>query len=239
MKTKALSVFSVILCFFILTVLSNFLCIKCVNADSIEYKVILEKSAIVEVPNSSLKEENIVCYLDYNNIVILESEEEVLDQNAGSNLKYYKVVYNNKQGYILTGSVTSVSNKNLETKLQTNGKTNTESYVYIFVNNKYEKLKIAGSEVVIKENTDIKLLEEYNSKNEYTKVSFKQNDDIISGYILTSNINVGGFNYVLVIVIFVLVIVFSTVIPIIIKNVKKKKNQPIDKISTSPHKTSK
>ena len=199
------------------------------------FYVITDKATLISKANSEIFD--IICELNYNEQVVVLSEK-IKDPN--SSLEFYQVRYKEQVGYILS---TSISNKSSDFKYAfvPNAKLSKNSVVYTLLNQNFEELVVSGKKIELEKNCDIKVINKYQKNKTYTQISFQNNGEILSGYVLTDNIKVSGFNYYWLIAIFVVVIVLSTIVPIIIKNKKKRKkdNQLIDKISTSPHKTSK
>ena len=80
-----------------------------------------------------------------------------------------------------------------------------------------------GNNIILQKDAGIKLLNGYDKKLEYTQIAFEYENEILTGYVKTENIKINGFNYFLLIAIFLIVIIFSTIIPIVVKNWKRKK----------------
>ena len=217
------------ICLFIICLLCVAFSFACntnniVFAEENLYKICISDCAILLQPNTSL-DNNILEIKKYGEEIKIDNTTEVVDENINSSLKFYKVLddYNNVKGYVLTSSVISYNENSLKVKLQTNAKLKTKSEVFLLVDNEYKNLQIEEENLVLNENTEIRILEKYNNNNLYTEISFDYNNQILTGYVLTQNIQVKGFNYYFLIAIFLLIIVGSTVIPIIIKNLNKKK----------------
>ena len=205
-----------------------------VQAESLSFEVCVDYAVIVSEPNS----ENYVKVkdLNYGDEVKLISEAKINDEKTNSHLTFYKVLIDNENvGYILTNVV--CKKDSFSVKFSPNAKLSEISEVYVKNENNFDNMKIESEIVKLEQNSNIKILEKFDKNSTYTHISFEFNNEILTGYVLTKNILVSGFNYWVLIIIFVLFIIFSTIIPIIIKNWKKRKNSQI--ISTSPHKTSK
>ena len=211
--------------------------INCVYAENCEYKVITDFAYIVSQPNSSNFEK--LAEVSKGEILTIIDETIYNDQTETS-LTYFKVSYNETEGYILANTVRK-NDENFKINFKPNAIVNKESEVYIKTEDNYQNFVYNGEKIILESNTEIKLLSVYDKNKTYQEISFLKDNEILTGYVLTENISVSGFRYYVLIIIFVLIIVFSTVIPIVVKNWKKKRksNQTIDKISTSPHKTSK
>ena len=185
-------------------------------AENTEYKVCVNQTSIFSAPDVTSE---IVETLFFNDIITI-SDEVVNDVN--SNIKYFKVIKNDEIfGYVISTTVSK--NDRILYKLQTNSKINKDSDVYILNDSNYEPLKINDLEIVLKSETEVRLLEKYNPQKEYLQIAFSYKDEILTGYVKTENISVSGFNYYFLIAIFLIVIIGSTVIPIVYKNWKKHK----------------
>ena len=211
--------------------------INCVCAENYNYKVITDFAYIVSQPNSSNFEK--LAEVSKGEILTI-IDETIYNDQTETNLTYFKVSYNETEGYILTNTVRK-NDENFKINFKPNAIVNKESEVYIKTEDNYQNFVYNGEKIILESNTEIKLLSAYDKNKTYQEISFLKDNEILTGYVLTENISVSGFRYYVLIIIFVLIIVFSTVIPIVVKNWKKKRksNQTIDKISTSPHKTSK
>lgn len=220
-KQKSLILIIFLLVVSIIGIISsnNFVC----SAESQTYRVCVSDCNIFIEPNSAL-DNNILEVREYGSIIKI-SEVVRNDLNEGSNLKFYPVLDDDDYviGYVLCSSVVSDTEQELYVKLQPNAKLNSDSEIYNFVDGEYQKLKISGEEVILTKNTSIKMLEKYDKNKTYTQISFCFENEIITGYVLTKNIQVSGFNYYFLIAIFLIVIIASTVIPIVVKNWKKNK----------------
>lgn len=198
---------------------NNFIC----SAESETYRVCVTDCNVFKEPNSAL-ENNILEVREYGSTIKI-SAMEINDLNEGSNLKFYPVLDNDDFviGYVLCSSVVSDTEQELYVKLQPNAKLNADSEIYNLVDGEYQKLKINGQEITLSKDTKIKLLEKYDKNKTYSQISFSYENEIRTGYVLTKNIQVSGFNYYFLIAIFLIVIIASTVIPIVVKNWKKNK----------------
>ncbi len=198
---------------------NNFVC----SAESKIYRVCVTDCNVFKEPNSVL-ENNILEVLKYGSKIKIGTTL-IDDLNEGSNLKFYPVLDNDDfvVGYVLCSSVISDSEQELYVKFQPNAKLNADSEIYNLVDGEYQKLKINGQEITLSKDTNIKLLEKYDKNKTYSQISFSYENEIRIGYVLTKNIQVSGFNYYFLIAIFLIVIIASTVIPIVVKNWKKNK----------------
>lgn len=198
---------------------NNFIC----SAESETYRVCVTDCNVFKEPNSAL-ENNILEVREYGSTIKI-SAMEINDLNEGSNLKFYPVLDNDDFviGYVLCSSVVSDTEQELYVKLQPNAKLNADSEIYNFIDGEYQQLKINGQEITLSKDTKIKLLEKYDKNKTYSQISFYYENEIRTGYVLTKNIQVSGFNYYFLIAIFLIVIIASTVIPIVVKNWKKNK----------------
>lgn len=178
---------------------------------------------VFTTPNSAL-DNNVLEVLKYGSKIKIGTTL-IDDLNEGSNLKFYPVLDNDDfvVGYVLCSSVISDSEQELYVKFQPNAKLNADTEIYNFVDGEYQKLKINGQEIILNKDTNIKLLEKYDKNKTYSQISFSYENEIRTGYVLTKNIQVSGFNYYFLIAIFLIVIIASTVITIVVKNWKKNK----------------
>lgn len=198
---------------------NNFVC----SAESETYRVCVTDCNVLKEPNSAL-DNNVLEVLKYGSKIKIETTL-IDDLNEGSILKFYPVLDNDDfvVGYVLCSSVISDSEQELYVKFQPNAKLNADSEIYNLVDGEYQKLKINGQGITLSKDTNIKLLEKYDKNKTYSQISFSYENEIRIGYVLTKNIQVSGFNYYFLIAIFLIVIIASTVIPIVVKNWKKNK----------------
>lgn len=217
-KISAVAVFLAIAIF-----ISNLFAIPTCFAENESYRICTDSCSIFVQPNSSLDETNILETKVYGDIIDIDPTE-ILDLTAGSNLKYYPVLEGtNIVGYVLSSTVVKSDNVELKVNFQSNAKLNAICFVYDIFGNSYNHMTYNGENIQLDKDTPIKLLNGYDKNSEYTQVSFEFDNKIITGYVKTANVKIGGFNYYFLIAIFLLFIIFSTVIPIVVKNWKKKK----------------
>ena len=217
-KISVISIFLVIALLF-----GNLFVIQSCSAEGESYRVCTDVCSIFIEPNSSLDETNILETKVYGDIIDIDPTE-ILDLTAGSNLKYYAVLEGtNIVGYVLSTTVVKAGNSELKVNFQSNARLNSISDVYELFGNSYNLMEYKNSTLKLEKNTEIKILNGYDKHTEYTQISFEYDNQILTGYVRTENIKISGFNYYFLIAIFLLVIIFSTVIPIVVKNWKKKK----------------
>ena len=72
--------------------------------------------------------------------------------------------------------------------------------VYQLVNNEF-----VATQKTLAKDTKLRVLDGYDSKKEYTFVSFLENDDIVSYYLKTSDVDAHGINYSLIVAIMTLI----------------------------------
>lgn len=190
-------------------------------AESKIYKICVSDCAILIEPNSSL-ENNVLEVKSYGQKIKID-DVEIEDLDINSSLKFYAVLDDEEAviGYVLASSVINENEKELNVKLQTNAKLNADSEIFALSGSEYVKLKINNVDISLQKDSEIRLLEKYDKNKTYSQISFYYNNEIYTGYVLTSNIQVSGFNYYFLIAIFLIVIIASTVIPIVVKNWKK------------------
>lgn len=183
------------------------------SAEGEEFIVCINQTTVFAEPN--LESEKLET-INYKTKVVVGN----LVDGQNTNLKFYEIIREDSVfGYVIS---TTISNENqVEYNLQTNATLKAESEV--FANLEEEKLLVCGEEIHLEQGTKIKLLQKYNSSEKYSKIAFLNEDEILTGYVLTENISVSGFNYYFLIAIFLIVIISSTVIPIVYKNWKKQK----------------
>lgn len=183
------------------------------SAEGEEFIVCINQTTVFAEPN--LESEKLET-INYKTKVVVGN----LVDGQNTNLKFYEIIREDSVlGYVIS---TTISNENqVEYNLQTNATLKAESEV--FANLEEEKLLVCGEEIHLEQGTKIKLLQKYNSSEKYSKIAFLNEDEILTGYVLTENISVSGFNYYFLIAIFLIVIIGSTVIPIVYKNWKKQK----------------
>lgn len=192
-------------------------------ADGESYRVCVDSCSIFIEPNSSLGNENISQIKVYGEIININTTE-IPDKSLASALKYFEVVENgNVVGYVLSTVVVKNTSEELKVNFQSNATLNSPSQVYELIGESYNLMKYKENAILLEKGTNIKILNGYKKDLEYTQISFEYDNQILTGYVRTENVKISGFNYYLLIAIFLLLIIFSTVIPIIVKNWKKKR----------------
>lgn len=138
---------------------------------------------------------------------------------------FYKIEYNSTIGYILTAYAMDFSISSPIINLDTNASLIRDSYVYEY-NNEQHKYEIV-EDIKLKANTRIKILSGYNLNKEYCKVSFQVDEEILTFYILTTNILTDGINSRTIIAI-TLIVVCITIFLILYSFFRGKKKQNIE-----------
>ncbi|MBO4413024.1 MAG: hypothetical protein J5779_03315 [Clostridia bacterium] len=185
-----------------------------VDAETEEFRVCINQTTVFAEPN--LQSEKLETLVYGTKVVAGE-----LVNGESTNLKFYEIIKDEEvYGYVIS---TTISNENeIKYNLQPNANLNKDSQV--FAGTDEEKLIISGEEISLEAGTKIKLLEKFNTSEKYSKIAFEKDGEILTGFVLTENVHVYGFNYYFLIAIFLIVIIASTVIPIVYKNWKKHKN---------------
>ena len=148
--------------------------------------------------------------------VEIESGEPKIYTDGTNN--FYKVTHVANTGYALTEFLVK-STETIETLPNFNAKTNAECIVYNKDGDSYSETSLT-----LERNQKLFLYEGYNSKLEYTAVSFVYDNEVVYGYIKTECIAPNGINPIILtcicLIVAILGIVFSW---IFVKGRKKKK----------------
>lgn len=158
---------------------------------------------------------------------VLKVEETVFEFKNINNqtLKFLKVKTSDEIiGYVLASCV-AVEEKSLEVKLDANAKIAVEK-AYVFSSNEKgneNKLIINGEEVFLKQGEEIKIVDGYDKGKEFCEVMFEFNNEIKTGFVKTSDVKVKGFNGTIILIIFIFILLASTIWAIYSATRKKRK----------------
>ena len=131
----------------------------------------------------------------------------------------------NDFGFVLIAHTMNSKDNSPIKKLDFNAKVkNDNSQIYT----KNSLGEFSPDEFVLNKNTQVRILDGYDKKKEYTYISFyNENNDIVSNYIKTSDLSVSGVNYSLIIGILSLISCVSVIL--IVFGIKGKKKNKIKK----------
>lgn len=144
---------------------------------------------------------------------------EVLDTITNQNYTFYKVEFNYSQGYIYANhSTTNVSPKRF---LDYNGyvKSN-EAELFTLIENSYNIINTK-----LKKDHQIRILDGYDTKKEFTLISYEYNENIYTHYIKTADIHANGINKSVIIALSLIVSCVSILLVLFGSNLKKKKKK--------------
>lgn len=155
-----------------------------------------------EITNIKVVAENVKIYdsenIESNVIKVAEFGEEFSVTSESE--KFYYISFNEQNGYILKAYCQNSNSMPIKKYLDTNAVITKNSNVYFYVENEYQMQNI-----VLSENTRIKLLSGADNNQEFSKVTFNYEDKTLTGYIQTDNINADGIPTKTIIAIFLIV----------------------------------
>lgn len=192
-----------------------------VSAEANQVKVISNSCSIFK--EISTKSEKLIT-ISFGEILDLITSEKIID----GELSYYHVRKNGKtpiEGYVLTNCVVTSEFSHIEKKLDPNSKIlNPNTKVYISAQEGEDnRVSVDGSLVELEQYEEVKIIDGYNKKKEFTKIMFEQNGVIYTGFVKTSNLVVDGFNATIILIVFVFLLVASIVLSIVLTTRKKRK----------------
>ncbi len=209
-------IFTILFCFFALLIFIP--TISSVDAETSKVKVSVSSCAVLDSPNETA---NVLLTATFGD------EFEVVGTATTGELMFFQVKIPNSEtnGWILKNAVSDANSSSLEKTLDPNAKTLNEN-VKVFSTKQLEngsEIIISGQPVLLKQFQEVKIVEEYNKNNDSTKIMFEFENQILTGYIKTSDLVVEGFNGTIILVVFIFILVISIVVSIITTTRKKRK----------------
>lgn len=174
--------------------------------------VVVANSAIV-YQNANFSSQKIKT-LQQKTEIKLELENSSPKKYQNDDFVFFKIV---DDGFILSSLVAKKTDTINATPVF-NGKTNTECFVFSMQNEKLE-----GTNIILFKNQEIFMYEGYNSKSEYTAISFVYDNEVMYGYIKTENIAPNGINPVIISVFSLVVAILGVILSWIFIKGKKTK----------------
>lgn len=192
--------------------------ISCVDAETSQVKVSVSSCAILDSPNETA---NVILTATFGD------EFEVVGTAVTGELMFFQVKIPNSEtnGWILKNAVSDANSSSLEKTLDPNAKILNEN-VKVFSTEKLEngsEIIISGQPILLKQFQEVKVVGEYNKNNDSTKIMFEFDNQILTGYVKTSDLVVEGFNGTIILIVFIFILVASIVISIITTTRKKRK----------------
>lgn len=189
-------------------------------------KVVLPTYIYIEnrVTSEICKKDGQNLQLDVNTVLIVDKTYE--------DSTFYKVCLENviegktgdDYGFVLIAHVIDADKKSPEKKLDSNAKIkNDNSIVYLKndTTNEYD-----ATSITLNKGTKVRILDGYDKKKEFTYISFYDSDNnIVSYYIKTKDLDVKGVNYSLIVGISSLTACVSVILILLGVKGKKKKNK--------------
>ena len=128
------------------------------------------------------------------------------------------------EGYVLKSHTLDTSITSPEKSLDDNAKIkNDNTIVYDLVGEEY-----VATDIILSKNEKIRILDGYDTSKEFTYISFIKDENIVSYYVKTENIEVVGINYTIIVAVMTLITcasVLSIVLGIKAKKKRKKKQK--------------
>lgn len=154
-------------------------------------------------------------------------ELEVLGTAQTGELSFYqvKIPGSEQNGWVLKNAVSASNSKALEKSLDPNAKTLNKD-VKVYSTEKLEKgseIIIAGKPVLLSQFQEVKIVGGYNKNSDSTKIMFEYENQILTGYVKTSDLVVEGFNGTIILIVFIFILVISIIVSIIVATKKKRK----------------
>lgn len=179
-KNKILNkkiLFTFIFCLFIIFQISfsNFIYYTYALPDNI--KITTNSTPIFEEANT---ESEIIASAYYGDIF------EVI---SADNQFYFVKISDSLNGYVLMAYSNDATLKDIPLFLDTNGYITKQTKVFDFVENEYIETIFS-----LEKNTKIKIVDGLNTEKKYTKISFEQNNNILTYYVPTNTIEADGIS---------------------------------------------
>jgi len=192
--------------------------IQNVSAETLKVKVSVSSCAILDAP---LNEANTIYTASFGD------ELEVLGTAQTGELSFYqvKIPGSEQNGWVLKNAVSASNSKALEKSLDPNAKTLNKD-VKVYSTQKLEKgseIIIAGKPVLLSQFQEVKIVGGYNKNSDSTKIMFEYENQILTGYVKTSDLVVEGFNGTIILIVFIFILVVSIIVSIIVATKKKRK----------------
>ena len=161
-----------------------------------------------------------VAIFTHNDEIEIEIENNLPVKYLSNGFVFYKARFEDKIGFVLSDLVIEKTNQ-IETIPNFNAKTNNICKVY-FKND----LDFVESEIILEKHQKIFLYEGYNKNNQFTAISFLNNNQVLFGYVKTENVDPDGINPILITCISIILAVIGIVFAwVFIKNKKVKLKQ--------------
>lgn len=192
--------------------------ISSADAETSKVKVSVSSCAVLDSPNETA---NVLLTATFG------EEFEVVGTAVTGELMFFQVKIPNSatNGWILKNAVSDANSSSLEKTLDPNAKTLNEN-VKVFSTEKLEngsEVIISGQPVLLKQFQEVKIVGEYNKNSDSTKIMFEFDNQILTGYVKTSDLVVEGFNGTIILIVFIFILVASIIISIITTTRKKRK----------------
>ncbi len=127
-------------------------------------------------------------------------------------------------GFVLIAHVIDADKKSPEKKLDSNAKIKNDNTIAYLKNGTTDEYSETG--ITLNKGTKVRILDGYDKKKEFTYISFYDNDNnIVSYYVKTKDLDVKGVNYSLIVGISSLTACVSVILILLGINGKKKKNK--------------
>lgn len=165
--------------------------------------------------------------INHNEEVYVETENDLPKEYLGNNFVFYKITYNQLDGYVLADLLTPKNN--VITAIPSfNAQTNSSCKVYFKQDN-----QMVESEISLNKGERIFLYEGFNGKKEFNAIAFVYDNQVVYGYLKSENIAPDGINPIIITCIIIIIALLGIIFAwLFMKNkkvkIKKHKSKQID-----------
>lgn len=165
--------------------------------------------------------------IKHNEEVFVETENNIPKEFLNENFVFYKISYNQLNGYVLADLLTPKNN--VITSIPSfNAQTNSSCKVYFKQDN-----QMVESNITLNKGERIFLYEGFNGKEEYNAISFLYENEVLYGYVKSENIAPDGINPVIITCIIIIMALLGIIFAwLFMKNKKVKLKNRKQKIDT-------
>lgn len=160
--------------------------------------------------------------LSHKDIIIVQMTENEPTEYLFENFVFFKANFEDKSGFVLSDLVTKKV-ENIESVPNFNAKTNTECKVFL-----KNDTTFVESDIVLEKHCQIFLYEGFDSKSEFTAISYVKDNSVFYGYLKTKNISPNGINPIIITCISLILAIVGIVFALVFmknKKVKLKQNK--------------
>ena len=217
----------ILLCFLSISPISGDVTFASTNKIPAKVRVVLPTYIYIanSITSEIYKKDGKDLLIDVNTVLIVDTTyedgtfykvciEKIIDEKTS----------NDDYGYVLIAHVMDADKKSPEKKLDSNAKIKNDNTITYLKNEKTSEYN--DTIVTLNKGTKVRILDGYDKKKEFTYISFYDNENnIVSYYVKTKDLDVKGVNYSLIVGISSLAACVSVILILLGVKGKKKKNK--------------